>query len=170
MVLSHVTALVTGAASGLGQATALRFLQQVGLFSTWLPLSSFPRYMLCTHDTWIPLTPYGSSVKLEGKLTPTYHDTKKGARVVLADLPATEPAALASLQELDQDMRARGVFAGVDVCVGPVKVCCERAYVVPLSPALSMPLLCGYPQPNHLPILFVILLPPHLLISSILSH
>lgn len=31
MALQHVTAFVTGAASGLGQATALRFLKQVNL-------------------------------------------------------------------------------------------------------------------------------------------
>lgn len=34
MMLHQVTALVTGAASGLGQATALRLLKQVGVTMT----------------------------------------------------------------------------------------------------------------------------------------
>lgn len=109
MVLSRVTALVTGAASGLGQATALRFLQQVDLFA-------FPPAPLALFSS-LPCLVHTTSNLLRHTMT-----TKKGARVVLADLPATKPAALASLQELDQDVRARGVFAGVDVRVGVVKV------------------------------------------------
>jgi hypothetical protein len=39
----------------------------------------------------------------------------QGARVILADLPIKNSAALASLQSLEEEERSRSVFAGVDV-------------------------------------------------------